>query len=56
MKFLRESLNNFKTELIIHVNEEETKKFAYTPHERYEKLKEKNSALELFKKTFDLDL
>ncbi|SNR58151.1 DNA polymerase-3 subunit gamma/tau [Lutibacter agarilyticus] len=56
MKFLRECLNNFKTDLIIHVNESETKKFAYTPQERYEKLKEKNSALELFKKTFDLDL
>ncbi|MFD1294175.1 DNA polymerase III subunit gamma/tau [Lutibacter holmesii] len=56
LKFLRESLNNFKTEIVIHVNEEETKRFAYTPQERYEKLKEKNSALELFKKTFDLDL
>ncbi len=56
LKFIREKLNNFKVDLILHVNEEETKKFAYTPQEKYEKLKEKNDALALLKKTFDLDL
>ena len=56
LKHLRESLNNYKIDIIIEVNEEETKKYAYTPQEKYQKLKEKNSALELFKKTFDLDL
>ena len=56
LKFIREQLNNFKVDLILHVNEEETKKYAYTPQEKYEKLKEKNKAMELLKKTFDLDL
>ena len=56
LKYLREQLNNFKVEIIVEVNEVETKRFAYTPNEKYDKLKEKNSALELFKKTFDLDL
>ncbi|UMB61039.1 DNA polymerase III subunit gamma/tau [Lutibacter sp. A80] len=56
LKFIREQLNNFKVDLVLHVNEEETKKFAYTPQEKYEKLKEKNSAITLLKKTFDLDL
>jgi len=56
LKFLRESLNNFKIELVIDVNEEITKKYAYTPQEKYEKLKEKNEAMALLKKTFDLDL
>jgi DNA polymerase-3 subunit gamma/tau len=56
LKYLREGLNNFKIDIVIEVNEEETKKYAYTPHEKYEKLKEKNKAIELFKKTFDLDL
>ncbi|WP_372746444.1 DNA polymerase III subunit gamma/tau [Lutibacter sp.] len=55
MKFLKEKLNNFKIDLVIHLNEEETKKYAYTPFEKYEKLKEKNSAMELLKRTFDLD-
>jgi len=56
VKFLREKLNNYKTTIVIDVNEEQTKKYAYLPKEQYEKLVEKNSALELFKKTFDLDL
>ena len=56
VKYLREKLNNFKIDIVIEVNEVETKKYAYTPDEKYQKLKEKNSALELLKKTFDLDL
>ena len=56
LKYLRENLNNFKISIIIDVNEEVTKKYAYTPQEKYQKLKEKNSAMELLKKTFDLDL
>ncbi|RXP57669.1 DNA polymerase III subunit gamma/tau [Lutibacter sp. HS1-25] len=56
LKYLRETLNNFKIDIIIEVNEEETVKYAYTPEEKYQKLKEKNSAIELFKRTFDLDL
>ncbi|MFK5959499.1 MAG: DNA polymerase III subunit gamma/tau [Lutibacter sp.] len=56
IKFLRKKLNNFKTTIKIDVNEEVTKKYAYTPQEKYEKLKEKNKVLELLKKTFDLDL
>ncbi len=56
IKFLRENLNNYKIEIVIEVNEETTKKYAYTPQEKYQKLKEKNSKIELLKKTFDLDI
>ncbi len=56
LKYLREKLNNFKLDIIVDVNEEETKKYAYTPDEKYQKLKEKNNAIELLKKTFDLDI
>ncbi|WP_457611466.1 DNA polymerase III subunit gamma/tau [Lutibacter sp.] len=56
LTFLRENLNNYKINIVIDVNEEITKKYAYTPQEKYLKLKEKNSALALLKKTFDLDL
>ncbi|SNR36876.1 DNA polymerase III subunit gamma/tau [Lutibacter flavus] len=56
LKYIRVQLNNYKIELIIDVNEVHTKKFAYTPQEKYQKLKEKNSAMELFRKTFDLDI
>jgi len=56
LKFLREKLNNFKIKVFITVNEKATKKYAYTPLEKYQKLKEKNSAIETLKKTFDLDI
>ncbi|WP_299523776.1 DNA polymerase III subunit gamma/tau [uncultured Lutibacter sp.] len=56
LKYLRENLNNFKITIVIDVNEEVTKKYAYTPQEKYEKLKEKNNTLELLRKTFDLDI
>ena len=56
LKFIRTSLNNFKVGLEIDVNEVATKKYAYTPQEKYEKLKEKNEAISLLKKTFDLEL
>ena len=56
VKYLREKLNNFKLDVIVDVNEEETKKYAYTPDEKYQKLREKNNAIELLKKTFDLDI
>ncbi|HEY9220849.1 MAG TPA: DNA polymerase III subunit gamma/tau [Lutibacter sp.] len=56
VKYLREKLNNFKLDVIIDVNEEETKKYAYTPDEKYQKFREKNNAIELLKKTFDLDI
>ena len=56
LKFLRDKLNNYSIDLEIDVNEVVEKKFAYTPLERYEKLKEKNPMLEDFRKMFGLDL
>jgi len=53
---LRQQLNNFDVNLSITVNEEMEKKYAYTSIEKFEKLKEKNSNLDLLRKTFDLDL
>ena len=56
LKSFREELNNFKVDLIIELNEAHVKKYAYTPQEKYEKLKEKSNTIELLKKTFDLDI
>lgn len=56
LKYLRKNLNNFKTNIVIHVNEKATKKYAYTPQEKYQKLIEKNSVIEMLKTTFDLDV
>jgi DNA polymerase-3 subunit gamma/tau len=56
LKYIREKLNNYKVELVIDVDEEEVKRYAYTPQEKYEKLKEKNKDIALLRKMFDLDL
>ncbi|RNC88715.1 MAG: DNA polymerase III subunit gamma/tau [Allomuricauda sp.] len=56
LNHLRKELKNDKIHLVITVNEVLTKKFAFTPQEKYEKLKEKNPAIELLRKEFDLDL
>ncbi|MCH2032562.1 MAG: DNA polymerase III subunit gamma/tau [Tenacibaculum sp.] len=56
LKFLREKLNNYGIAINIVVSETVEKKFAYTPHEKYQKLKEKNPLLEKLKNTFGLDI
>lgn len=56
MEYLRANLNNHFIKLKITVNEEVAKKFAFTPEEKYQKLQEKNPAIDILRKTFDLDL
>jgi len=56
MTFLKKALNNHHLQLSISVNEETIKKYAFTPQEKYDKLREKNPAIDLLRKTFDLDL
>ncbi|MBT8269333.1 MAG: DNA polymerase III subunit gamma/tau [Bacteroidia bacterium] len=53
---IRKKLNNFEIDLEISVNEILEKRYAYTPEEKYLKLKEKNKHIDLLRKTFDLDL
>ncbi|WP_115462961.1 DNA polymerase III subunit gamma/tau [Winogradskyella aurantiaca] len=54
--YLRKALENYDLNLDISVNEEVATKYAFTPQEKYEKLKEKNPNIELLKKTFGLDV
>ncbi|MFM1878487.1 MAG: hypothetical protein RLZZ241_1353 [Bacteroidota bacterium] len=56
LEYLRNKLNNYKISLKITVNEEVAKQFAFTPAEKYEKLREKNPTIDLLRKTFDLEL
>ena len=56
MNYLRKSVNNYNISLSITVNEVLEKQYAYTPADKYDKLKEKNPNLELLKRTFDLDI
>jgi DNA polymerase III subunit gamma/tau len=54
--YLKKSLKNYDLHLEISVNEEVAKKYAFTPKEKYEKLKDKNPNIELLKRTFGLDI
>ena len=56
LNYLRNALHNHYLDLSISVNEETIRKYAFTPQEKYEKLREKNPAIDLLRKTFDLDL
>ncbi len=56
LSYLRKALNNHYLDLSISVNEDTIRKYAFTPQEKYEKLREKNPAIDLLRKTFDLDL
>ncbi len=56
LRYLREKLNHYGIQINVKVNETIEKKFAYTPQEKYDKLKEKNPLLEKLKNTFGLDV
>ena len=54
--YLRGKLHNHDITIEVVVNEISTTKHAFTPIEKYEKLKDINPNLELLKKLFDLDV
>ena len=56
LKFLREQLNNYGIDILVKLNEKIEKKFAYTPEEKFKKMKEINPLLEKLRQTFELDL
>ncbi len=56
LHFLREKLNHYGIQIEAILNETIEKKFAYTPEEKYNKLKEKNPLLAKLRQTFELDL
>ncbi|UOB17231.1 DNA polymerase III subunit gamma/tau [Abyssalbus ytuae] len=56
MEFLKKKLNNYHISLLITVNEATEQKYAFTPQEKYEKLREMNPLIEKLRKDFDLEL
>ena len=56
LQFLRERLNNYGITIDAILNETVEKKFAYTPLEKFNKLKEKNPLLLKLRQAFELDL
>ncbi|PQJ81843.1 DNA polymerase III subunit gamma/tau [Polaribacter glomeratus] len=56
LNFLREKTNNYGITIHVKLNESVEKKFAYTPLEKFNKMKEKNPLLEKLRQTFELDM
>jgi DNA polymerase-3 subunit gamma/tau len=56
LKYLRAKLNNYGIKIIVTLNETVEKKFAYTPVEKFNKMKEINPLLEKLRQTFELDM
>jgi DNA polymerase-3 subunit gamma/tau len=56
LSYLRKELQNYDIDISIEVDETEMKRYAYTPREKFEKLKEKNPLIEELRNTFDLDV
>lgn len=54
--YLRGKLHNHDIVVETHVNEIVSTKYAFTPEEKYEKLKAMNPAVEILRKMFDLDI
>ncbi len=54
--YLRGKLHNHDITIEVVVNETTEKKYAFTPQEKFDKLKEINPNIELLRKLFDLDV
>lgn len=56
MGYLRGKLHNHDISIEVIINETVEKKYAFTPDDKYERLRNINPALDLLRKTFDLDV
>lgn len=56
MGYLKKKLKNTYISLRIEVDEATSRKYAFTPQEKYEKLKESNPLIDKLRATFDLDV
>jgi DNA polymerase-3 subunit gamma/tau len=56
LSYLHKTLKNYDLHLDITVNEDVAKKYAFTPQEKYDKLKERNPNIEILRQTFGLDI
>ncbi|MFT6722445.1 MAG: DNA polymerase-3 subunit gamma/tau [Flavobacteriaceae bacterium] len=56
LDYLKQKLNNYSITLEVGVSETIDTKYAFTPEEKYEKIREMNPAVDLLRASFDLDL
>lgn len=56
LNYLREKLKNYQLGFNLILDEKQEKRYAYTPEEKYQKLKEINPMIEEMRKVLFLDL
>ncbi|HAB81263.1 MAG TPA: DNA polymerase III subunit gamma/tau, partial [Flavobacteriaceae bacterium] len=56
LDYLKSKLNNHSISLEVSVLETMDTKYAFTPEEKYEKIRSKNPAVDVLRQSFDLDL
>lgn len=56
LEHIKAALRNYSVEIEIHVDKTVQKKYAYTDHEKFLKLVDKNPAIDLLRRSFDLEL
>ncbi len=56
LQYMYHEMSNFDIDMKITVNEQISKKHAFTPLDKYEKLREKNPLIDKLRKIFDLDI
>lgn len=56
LNYLRGKLKNYQLKFNLILDEKQEKRFAYTPHEKYQKLKELNPMIEEMRKVLFLDI
>lgn len=55
LEFIKRELQNYLIEISITVDQSTTKKYVYTDQDKFQKLVDKNPAVDLLRRTFDLD-
>ena len=56
MEYLKQQLSNYYIALEVKVNEETEKQYAFTPMEKYQKMREKNPLIDLLRQELDLEI
>ncbi len=56
LDYLKEKLQNYHISFELYVNETTAEKYAFTPQEKYEKLRQKNPLIDLLRTEFDLEI
>jgi len=56
LAFMRDKLENDLVQLEVRIDEQQERRYIYTPEEKYQRLKEQNPTIEILRRELDLDI